>query len=141
MGRGRKFGPQTQQEERWQPFLDGLVDWNNVSGPRLAWESSGHLHITNRATDSAMIRDMLPVGDVRLLWVLAGLAKLAVWVDITPEQFSDRKHWEKVTAIFSVLINLQGSPGCHKFLTIQLTKTLRECPRTRMNTGPYDPAK
>jgi hypothetical protein len=33
-------------------------------------------------------------------------------------------------SIFSVLNNLQGSPGCHK-LTKTLRESLRECPRTK----------
>jgi len=85
---------------RWSSFLDSLVNWRSVSGPQLAWESSAHLVITHRAVGSSILRDMLPISDVRerLLSVLSGLPQDVVWTDITLEQFSDRKHWKKITA-------------------------------------------
>ena len=90
----------TSETARWLRFLDSLVDWKTVSGPQLAWESSAHLVITHRAVGSSILRDMLPISDVRdrLLWVLSGLPQDVVWTDITPEQFSDKKRWKGITS-------------------------------------------
>jgi hypothetical protein len=84
----------------WSRFLDSFVNWRSISGPQLAWESSAHLIITHNAAGSAIVRDMLPVSNVRerLLWVLSSLPQEVVWTDITLEQWSDKKFWHKVTA-------------------------------------------
>jgi hypothetical protein len=73
--------------EKW---LDSLCDWNNLSGPMIAFESSGHFFLTNEAV--RIYRDFLPPDkDVRerMLKIFDELPGDVDVTDWTLEQLSD----------------------------------------------------
>jgi hypothetical protein len=85
--------PRQSATNRWEKFVDSVCDWKTVSGPRIAWQSSGHYSLTSDAARAAVLKEMLPVSDARrrLLKVLAQLPEHVVATDITFEQYSDSK--------------------------------------------------
>jgi hypothetical protein len=76
---------------RWEKFLDSVCDWDAISGPPIAWQSSAHYRITTDAARNSLLREMLPPRDARrrLLAILSVLPSEVVMTDITLEQYSD----------------------------------------------------
>jgi hypothetical protein len=101
-GRVAKPKPRASKSRGFGKWLDSLCDWNNLSGPMLAWETPAHYDFSNQAV--ASIRDFLPPGgDVRerLLKIFDELPSGVDVTDWTLEQFSD-------TAFVGLFLSREG---------------------------------